>query len=844
MVSLLCFCNFSAQALIIQWFSIAAMLWMVLMSYQMHQWIVKKKNSKKIEKGVNRSMFAIFLVSGILAFILLGLDLYNFSYLWCWIDQNHATFRIWCFDTILLATWIIVLWTLRNVSISLMAKDTKTSLDARIGEMLNATKVIQRKLVIYAALFIIIWSVVLSNRLIEFFGGSIVFAVAFMQAFLLPLQGFFNSLTYGGYLDHIRMPWETMTMLGGNLVSSIVRRASLMSAQGGGAAAHDTFREVVVEADSAQVTESRSIKHIRGYESKTYSIFTTTFNLGEASTQSIQADLKEWILEGHDIYAIGMQECIDLVGVRSMILDHLGGISKYAMFTTEIGSGNTRLGYHGFIALTVYVKQTEIQQGFIYASKPSSETMATGTDLLITTAQNKGAVGLPFQIHDTNIGFVTCHLPSDSKGKSKLSKRNASAHSILKEVTLAQEDLGFDLHIQHDHLLVFGDLNYRMETKEGGLNSLTGVAVASLIEKQVMGDDPRWVARKYNLLRSFDDVLHPSLEEIKLLKLAKANSRGAWTSVLRADELRWIMDDGDAFSGFEEPMPCFAPSYKRRKGQIEGDCGDYTDPTKIIAGFSNTGDIESELAFQSRKEKEKEEKGGGSSRRGSAFTSGGSGKSRRESKEDSPRDRSNSAGIGAGTGTAPTGGGGGGGGLNAVFGRRESGSSEVSSTSGGGQFGNPNEIMATDSRDTDDLRASDSIRKIQRRQAAAAVDVPLTPVAAPKKAVDPRKLRPPSYTDRVLIHSLPDRRERLTVQAYDLCDMMRVSDHRPVSMVLKLQVGNNMFCGCVLNWFLCAGKCQCVLQDTSGYPTGGAEGATLRPVRAVHLQRVRPSGQC
>lgn len=67
-----------------------------------------------------------------------------------------------------------------------------------------------------------------------------------------------------------------------------------------------------------------------------------------------------------------------------------------------------------------------------------------------------GAVGLPLQIHDTSITFVTCHLPSDSKGKSKLSKRNASAHAVLKGLILAPEDVGFDLHLQHDHVMVFG----------------------------------------------------------------------------------------------------------------------------------------------------------------------------------------------------------------------------------------------------------------------------------------------------------------------------------------------------------------------------------------------------
>ena len=249
-------------------------------------------------------------------------------------------------------------------------------------------------------------------------------------------------------------------------------------------------------------------------------------------------------------YAVGVQECLDLAGVMDAIHNHLG-VAKYTRFTTSIGSGNTSLGYHGFIALMLFVRNTELKAGHIVPTAPSVSTMATGADLIVTTAQNKGAVGLPLQIHDTSICFVTCHLPSDSKGKSKLSKRNASTHSIMKGLTLAPEDVGFDLHLQHDHVLVFGDLNYRMDSAAsgGGMGSLTGVAVACLIEKSAMNDDTDWLRRRYNLMRNPSDPLFPNIEEIKLLKAARASSKGAWSSVLRADELRSIMADGDAFSG-------------------------------------------------------------------------------------------------------------------------------------------------------------------------------------------------------------------------------------------------------------------------------------------------------
>ena len=57
------------------------------------------------------------------------------------------------------------------------------------------------------------------------------------------------------------------------------------------------------------------------------------------------------------------------------------------------------------------------------------------------------------------------------------------------------------------------------------------------------------------------------------------------------DELRLIMKYRDAFCGFEEPLPAFPPSYKRKKGMAEGNCGDYTDALEILHGFANSGEV-------------------------------------------------------------------------------------------------------------------------------------------------------------------------------------------------------------------------------------------------------------
>mmetsp|Transcript_9814 Transcript_9814/g.10308 ORF Transcript_9814/g.10308 Transcript_9814/m.10308 type:complete len:453 (+) Transcript_9814:217-1575(+) len=51
------------------------------------------------------------------------------------------------------------------------------------------------------------------------------------------------------------------------------------------------------------------------------------------------------------------------------------------------------------------------------------------------------------------------------------------------------------------------------------------------------------------------------------------------------------------------------------------------------------------------------------------------------------------------------------------------------------------------------------------------------------------KLRPPSYTDRIIVHSLVEN-EKLVPEAYGFCDTYRASDHRAVCMTMTLEVNS------------------------------------------------------
>jgi len=60
----------------------------------------------------------------------------------------------------------------------------------------------------------------------------------------------------------------------------------------------------------------------------------------------------------------------------------------------------------------------------IHLSSPPLHQVHNGVDLVVSKAPNKGAVGLSLSFFDTSLGIISCHLASDSKGRSRLERRN------------------------------------------------------------------------------------------------------------------------------------------------------------------------------------------------------------------------------------------------------------------------------------------------------------------------------------------------------------------------------------------------------------------------------------
>jgi hypothetical protein len=97
--------------------------------------------------------------------------------------------------------------------------------------------------------------------------------------------------------------------------------------------------------------------------------------------------LPQWIPKGQDLYVFGVQECASLPRLRELLRAYLdegaaeekeGGGRGYAVFKTEIGDDTLM---HGFIALTIFVRQGDVASGAFRLHQAGVGGVATGVGL-------------------------------------------------------------------------------------------------------------------------------------------------------------------------------------------------------------------------------------------------------------------------------------------------------------------------------------------------------------------------------------------------------------------------------------------------------------------------------
>lgn len=664
------FCQF--QGFMIQIFSLSTVFWNSCMAHNLYNWVVLKKDLASLSSNLKYYIavsvgmpfcFAVGLIAG---------QKLGFASLWCWIEGNTGSLRFTCFYMFVVMAWIYNLFVFLRVSYAIRHRMKKGGMSGN-SAIAIAQNAVRRKMTQYLLIFFIIWFFGLLNRTIQDLSGTTVFWALVLHVLFVPMQGFLNAVVYGGL-------FETKVFLD---ISEYIYNSPPVAFVSNRCCSKDSrcFKNgplaSLLQNAAPSFTRSFEGPQSRGaYNAKakkvSKSLFISTYNLAEKPLGDL-GDLSRWIPAGYDLYAIGVQECMCLNELRDELWKYLGGHQAYRMFIAEIGSTNTALGFHGMIAVTIFARAADVDSGAFFMPESNATEIKKGADLIVTKAPNKGAVGLPFIYHDTSMAFFTGHFAANSKGRNRLKNRLDDSRDTLTKAVLTADDIGFDAHLTHHFVFVFGDLNFRCGSSPENVLSL--ISKACKLERDAYwGAAQGWTKKAYALL----DVG----KECKRIPKAAAD---AWASVLSLDELQMAMGHNEIFSNFDEPgggLPQFPPSFRRKMGD-EGACGDYVDVPQLLNAFTT----------------------------------------------------------------------------------------------------NVNEKKAN----KDDKKAKDAPEE-------EPVGVDLAPRSTTVKESIEAKLklgeRIPSYTDRILFHALPDKKCDITPLAYELCDEMTGSDHRPVSGSFKFLVND------------------------------------------------------
>lgn len=193
------------------------------------------------------------------------------------------------------------------------------------------------------------------------------------------------------------------------------------------------------------------------------SIFVGTYNVNAASP-SPAMDLSSWLFPPEnqdnlpDIYAIGMQELIELNAGSILTADASKPAKWGQLLERQLNSGPNSASSGPYLLLRTEAIASMCLFLFVKKSHVSHVTQVAGSSKktgLGGMAANKGACAVRFEYGLTSFALVTSHLAA---GTNAVLERYNDYQTVIRGLTFTRNYTITD----HDHVLWFGDLNYRI----------------------------------------------------------------------------------------------------------------------------------------------------------------------------------------------------------------------------------------------------------------------------------------------------------------------------------------------------------------------------------------------
>ncbi|KAG7396921.1 hypothetical protein PHYBOEH_001526 [Phytophthora boehmeriae] len=453
-----------AQAAVIQVANLASCIWICCIAFNLHRWIAGGESDATRQKRFPLFLTIALLPGAGLALFHLLTDKYGDATYYCWLDEIRYMFLNFYLFYLLMIVFNFVLLALIHFNMKQRVARHDT-VEADTSSML-----IRHKLLLYIVVFIVHRTPMMVYRIFEA-GGLDSLDVGLAMQVIQDLNGFSNAIVYGGICrrrtQELPLPREfeaesmsspTESVVGGcgaKKCADNERETMVCSAKILGSSLTQSGRKISCGSESGSAEDFGSV------EPKKISIFTSTFNMGEKNVN--EHELRAWVPFGHDIYVIGVQECMDLADLQIKILRHLVSGS-----TTSDSSSLKR------------TKRKKSMGTIIQALNAGDSTI--DSNLMNANGLSGGN------------GEVYTQMPDDvpmemHQPPSKLQRRNQDAMEILQQLYLDEEDYGFGFPHLHHHSFILGDFNYRLARKSATPTEMLELLVNASSELQPTCDD-------------------------------------------------------------------------------------------------------------------------------------------------------------------------------------------------------------------------------------------------------------------------------------------------------------------------------------------------------------------
>ncbi|KDO30053.1 hypothetical protein SPRG_05244 [Saprolegnia parasitica CBS 223.65] len=531
------------QAFLIDCGNMQAWVCSSCMAFNLYRWCVKRDSDEKL-----RSRHKWYLAISIVPATAMSMwhwcsGAYGGADFYCWLSSQTKQGRLAKMEHFF--PLLLVCAVFNALMIGIVWHNTWKWANKEMSDVASTSySILQKQFLLYLVCSVVLLLPSLVFRGIQAHDESqIHFPLVLVAQLTINLQGFINAVLYGGIFHDCPIAVIALACCG-----------------------------VKLGCDKKDAPSEANELSLSRYELQRAMIFATTFNCGEAG---VPKNLDDWIPLGHDIYVVGLQECLYLDDYRAAIhahLEHQGFPRKQRSFTAysrEIGSRNTALGFHGFIAITVFVATDDVSSRAFEMHLDASAKVNCGKSLLVGRASNKGAVGFMFRYYNSTFAVINCHLASDSK-TSKLEKRNIDTSHVLNNMVLSATHSGFDVPIMaHIRSSWKASARHVLDLLASVLLHVKNAALSFSVQSQI--------ERFHSMSSSaYSLVLSPTPQPPLLLQDDEHSSvatldstttrENAWMALLPHDELRLCMQQSKIFHDFEEAPIAFAPTYRRQRG--------------------------------------------------------------------------------------------------------------------------------------------------------------------------------------------------------------------------------------------------------------------------------------